>query len=123
MAIKKESHPEDVSIISAGVKIDGDLHSEGNVRIDGGVTGNITINGNLTLGESSEIKGIVKAQNVNMNGKIEGSVIVSERLKLESKSVMKGDITAKVLIVDEGALFDGSSKMNSQAKSSSTYGE
>lgn len=116
MSIKKESHSEDVSIISAGVKIDGNLHSEGNVRIDGTINGNVSINGNLTIGDSCLINGEVNARSVNMNGKVEGKVIVAEKLRLESKSVLKGDLFAKILIIEEGALFNGNSKMNGNDK-------
>ena len=112
MSHKKDHSEEDVSIISSGVKIDGNLFSEGNVRIDGKVNGNITIDGNLTIGESSELQGEVKAKNVTMSGKLFGKIDAAEKLKLESKAVLKGDLIAKYLIIEEGAFFEGSSKMN-----------
>ncbi|MBS3946407.1 MAG: polymer-forming cytoskeletal protein, partial [Melioribacter sp.] len=55
MAAKKEAHTEDVSIISNGVTINGELKSEGNVRIDGIINGNVSVSGNLTLGDTSHI--------------------------------------------------------------------
>ncbi len=113
MAQKFETgSPEDVSILSHGVKIEGNLSSEGNVRIDGIITGNVTVNGNLTVGDGSEIKGEIKAKNITVSGKIEGTVSALDKLKLESKSFLKGDIVSRVLIVEEGAFFDGNSKMN-----------
>ena len=69
MAAKKETHSEEVSIISGGVKLEGNLYSEGNVRIDGNVVGNVTVNGNLTIGENSQIQGELKATNIIMGFK------------------------------------------------------
>jgi cytoskeletal protein CcmA (bactofilin family) len=112
MAVKKDSISEDVSIISNGVRIDGNLVSRGNVRIDGSVTGNITVDGNLTVGEASQLNGEVKAKNVTMSGKLTGKIFAEEKLKLEAKSVLKGDLTTKYLVIEEGAYFEGNSQMN-----------
>ncbi|MEG8948098.1 bactofilin family protein [Rosettibacter firmus] len=112
MASKKDLHEEEISIISSGVKIEGNLTSEGNVRIDGIVVGNLSINGNLTIGDTSEIYGEIKARNITTNGKVEGKIYASEKLKLEPKSIIKGDLITKTLIIEEGAIFEGHSSMN-----------
>ncbi|OGU53912.1 MAG: cell shape determination protein CcmA [Ignavibacteria bacterium RBG_13_36_8] len=115
---RNSSSAEDVSILSSGVKIEGKLYSEGNVRIDGKLVGDIIVNGNLTLGEGSELSGKVKAQNIAISGKLEGIVTASEKLILESKAVLKGDISTKILIIEEGAKFDGKSVMDSSPHTS-----
>lgn len=118
MAVKKDSHTEDVTIISGGVKLEGNLQSEGNVRIDGSVVGNVIVKGNLTLGENCNIQGEIKANNIIMGGKVEGKVTSMETLRLEAKSILKGDLITKKLIVEEGAVFEGHSSMNSREVSS-----
>ena len=115
MSVKKDLHSEDVSILSGGVKIEGNLSSDGNVRIDGNV---ISINGNLTIGESAKIVGEVLATNITLGGYIEGKVNASENLRLEAKSSLKGDLITKRLVIEEGARFDGHSSMNNAAKPS-----
>ncbi len=113
MAVKKDIPSNgEVSILSSGVKIEGKLYSEGNVRIDGTVIGDVTVNGNLTLGDTSELKGELKAKNITMSGKVDGKVIASEKLILESKSKLTGDLFARILVIQEGALFDGTSTMS-----------
>ncbi|MHB8907081.1 MAG: bactofilin family protein [Melioribacteraceae bacterium] len=112
MSHKRDSIAEDVSIISSGVKIDGNLYSEGNVRVDGKIRGNISVNGNLTIGDVSEINGEVKAKNITMSGKVLGKINSLEKLKLESKAYLKGDLITKYLIIEEGAHFEGFSTMN-----------
>jgi len=101
----------DISILSNGVKLEGKLYSDGNVRIDGKINGELVINGNLTLGDTSIIKGNIKAVNITISGEVEGIVTSAEKLILESKSKLRGDLTAKVLVIEEGAKFDGKSFM------------
>jgi cytoskeletal protein CcmA (bactofilin family) len=117
MAQKNNSSSSiDVSILSSGVKIEGKLYSEGNMRIDGIVLGDITVNGNLTLGDGSEVEGKVKAMNVTLSGKVKGSIEANEKAILEPSSVLEGDLSAKILVIEEGAKFDGNSKMNASGK-------
>lgn len=107
-----KNYDQEISILSHGLKFDGKLTSEGNVRIDGDFTGDILINGNLTLGEKSIVKANIRATNITISGKIDGTVEASEKVVLESTSRLVGDIKAKILVVNEGSVFDGKSKMN-----------
>jgi len=107
-----KNYDQEISILSNGLKFEGKLSSDGNVRIDGDFTGDIIINGNLTLGEKSDVKGTIKATNITISGKVDGTVEALEKMILESSSKLVGDITAKILVVNEGSIFDGKSKMN-----------
>lgn len=113
MSLRKDhSTPNDVSILSAGVKIEGKFISEGNVRIDGQILGDVEVTGNLTFGETSQIKGNVTAKNITISGQVQGIVSADEKLILESHSKLIGDLKAKILIIQEGAVFIGKSSMN-----------
>lgn len=103
-----------VTIISAGVVLEGKISSNGNVRIDGHVKGNVNAKGNVTIGAQGEIEGEINAQIIMLGGKISGSVIASEKVLLESTSSLKGDIITKILVIEEGALFEGTSNMGSR---------
>ncbi|MCK9281179.1 MAG: polymer-forming cytoskeletal protein [Melioribacteraceae bacterium] len=119
MLSKKESASEnEVSILSNGVIIDGNVTSKGNIRIDGIINGNVNVSGNLTLGDKSFIKGEVNAKIVTLSGKIEGTINSTEKIKLESRSELIGDLTTKILIIEEGAKFNGSSSMSNNTESS-----
>lgn len=103
---------DEVTIISAGVVIEGKLISNGNVRVDGSVNGDVTANGSVTVGENGEVSGQVEATAIVIGGKVTGTVKSKEKLTLEAKAVLKGDIFTKILVVEAGAQFDGQSKMN-----------
>jgi len=107
-----------VTIISSGVIVEGKLSSNGNVRIDGTVNGDINANGNLTIGNQGEVTGEVHAQVITVGGKISGTITAHDKIILESTSLLKGDIITKILVVEEGAVFEGKSTMNSPNKPS-----
>ncbi len=102
---------DEVSIISNGVIIEGILKSNGNVRIDGIIKGDVDVAGNLTLGESAEVNGEVKAENITLSGKVTGSLKANEKIVLEAKCMLNGDLFAKILVVEPGAKFDGKCNM------------
>ncbi|HRN26907.1 MAG: polymer-forming cytoskeletal protein [Ignavibacteriaceae bacterium] len=116
MKIKSNgSSMEDVTIISSGVVIEGKVTSNSNIRVDGVVKGDITTQGNLTVGEHGSIQGQLTGETVSIGGKVEGTVNAKEKLVLESKAVLKGDLITKILVVEAGAIFEGKSAMGSQA--------
>ncbi|HPN39220.1 MAG TPA: polymer-forming cytoskeletal protein [Melioribacteraceae bacterium] len=113
MSLKK-AHPleHDVTILSSVTGIEGNLYSKGNVRVDGIVKGNITTEGNLTLGEQSEVIGDAVAKNITLCGKFKGKLNSSDKIVIEKTANLEGDLIAKVLIIQEGAKFTGNSNMN-----------
>ena len=121
MKYKNENVGKDeVTIIGAGVVLEGKLSSNGNIRVDGAINGDITANGNVTVGETGEITGEIKAEVISIGGKVTGSINSKEKAVLESKAVLKGDIVTKILVVEAGAIFDGSSKMSDKGNSTGT---
>ncbi len=106
---------DEVTIISAGVTIEGKLNSNGNVRIDGLVNGDVFAEGNVTVGENGEINGEVNSNVITIGGRVNGSVNAKEKLVMEAKSSLKGDLLTKILVIEAGAKFDGNSKMSSGA--------
>jgi len=118
-----KNYDQDVSILSDGVKFEGKLFSDGDVRIDGEFDGELQINGNLTIGNKSKGKGAIHATNITCGGAIDGSVVAAEKLILESSAKIEGDISAKILVINEGASFKGSSNMNNNSVDTSENNE
>ena len=111
MRKKQRSFQNIESIISPGVEIKGNITAQGSIRIDGYVEGNLNIKGDLILGENGKIKGEVKAENIIVAGKVEGTASAGTRLEIAASGAITGDINATTLIIDEGGLLDGNSRM------------
>ena len=101
---------EDTTIISHGVKIEGKVKSNGNIRVDGEIQGDIISQGNVSIGVRAQVNGQINADAITISGKVSGVVIAKEKLILDSKGNVKGDIYTKNLTIETGAKFDGNSR-------------
>jgi cytoskeletal protein CcmA (bactofilin family) len=115
---KKEEAPQSFSMqvinnIGSGTTIEGDLKTEGDIRIDGKIVGNIMSKGRLVTGPSSSIIGDVICTNGNIDGTVKGNIQVMETLKITKTANIDGNITSKKLIVDEGAVIQAKITMSS----------
>lgn len=102
---------EDITIISHGVKVEGKVSSNGSIRLDGTIQGDIICQGNVTIGDQGEVYGKVNGVSITIGGKVEGEINAKEKLMLESKANLKGDVFTRILVVEAGARFDGKSNM------------
>lgn len=98
---------ETETVIAPSVRVEGDFVSEGNVRIEGQVTGSISTERDLMVGEAAKITANVQARNGVIAGELHGNLRVFDRLELSSTARIHGDIQAKVLSVAPGAMMRG----------------
>jgi len=92
----------------------GNIESEGTVRIDGKVKGDLKASGDVYVGENAVITGNITAGNVNLAGTVEGNMISKGVLKILSTAKLYGDIKVNSFIADEGALFQGKCNMTEE---------
>jgi cytoskeletal protein CcmA (bactofilin family) len=106
---------KELNLVGPGTVIEGKIRSQGSVRIDGKLIGEVTASESLAVGVSGEVEGNVTAKNVTVGGKIRGAINAAEKIVFEGKSVIRGDIRATRLIIDEGCIFDGKVSMTEKA--------
>jgi cytoskeletal protein CcmA (bactofilin family) len=106
-----ESSSTELNFLGSGTVVDGTIKSTNSVRVDGKIKGKLICKNTLTIGVNGEIEGDVEAKNAIVGGKIKGKIKVTEKLVLEAKSVLIGDLKASKLLIDEGAVFEGTSDM------------
>ena len=106
---------KELNLIAAGTVVEGKIRSQGSVRVDGKLIGEVSASESLAVGITGEIEGNVTAKNVTVGGKIRGSINAQEKVVFEGKSVIKGDIRAARLVIDEGSMFDGKVSMADKA--------
>jgi len=93
------------SIISPDLEIVGDLKSDGEIRIDGRVKGDIKGHV-LTVGEQGKIDGSTVAETVQIFGTVNGRV-QAKTVRLEKSARVTADITHGTLAIEAGAYFEG----------------
>lgn len=94
------------SIISPDLKVTGNLHTEGDLQIEGTVQGDIRAN-LLTIGEKATIRGEIVAEDVVVNGHVIGRIRGS-KVRLSATGRVEGDIQHTTIAIEAGAQFEGS---------------
>ncbi len=121
--MNQKSYPEtptqNINLISPGTKIHGDIVSDGDIRIDGYLKGNIKTKGRLVIGNSGSIEGEIVCANVEISGTFKGKIHASELLTMKSTALVTGDILVAKLGVEPGSLFSGTCQMGNVSEKSS----
>jgi cytoskeletal protein CcmA (bactofilin family) len=97
--------------LDSGSKISGKLMFEGATRIDGQVDGEISAKESLVIGESAVVTAQIKANAIVVAGKVSGDIFATQRLEIRPTARVIGNLTSPVLIVHEGAMFEGHCSM------------
>ena len=63
-----------VNLIGGGTTITGDVNSNGDIRIDGNLVGNLNTKGKIIIGSSGRIEGNIICQNADLFGQIKGNI-------------------------------------------------
>lgn len=107
------------TIIGVSVKLEGDFKSEGDVTINGEVSGTVKTKGDLEIGETAVLSANLEARSITVSGKVEGSVKALDKLKIKSSGKIMGNVECQSLEIAEGAYFDGECKMGTESQSDS----
>lgn len=103
------------TVVGPSVKIQGDLNSEGNIRIEGQVSGKIKTSQSVFVNQGAKIAADVLAGSAVIGGEVQGNLKISGHLILQTTAKIAGDITCSILRVEDGALFSGKCAMNGTA--------
>ena len=100
------------TLIGAGTEFEGTLKTRAGLRIEGQFKGTIDCQGDIVIGKGGIVRSQVSARNVTIAGKLFGEVTARERLTILAPGEMEGNITAATLVIEDGARFNGTSRMN-----------
>ena len=100
------------SIIAPGMKVIGDVETNGVVKVDGMIEGSIRGARQVLLGRSGTIQGDVHAEEAILAGKVVGTVTAVERVEVQSTSRIDGDIHTRSIVVLEGGIINGNVRMD-----------
>jgi cytoskeletal protein CcmA (bactofilin family) len=102
-----------MSIIGPGMRIKGDLVTEGPVRIEGTIEGTIRAGKAVVIGKEGEVIGDVVTQDAVVGGRVRGTLTAESRLELQATAQIEGQISARAqhLVLEEGCRFNGQVQM------------
>ena len=109
--------PADVgAYLGAGTKINGKLHFDSPVTIEGEVEGEIVAQATITVGQQATIKGKITAASILVQGKVMADVQAEKRLEIQPPGSVIGDITTQSLVIGDGAILEGHISMKKEGR-------
>jgi len=82
-----------------------------NLQINGQFEGTLDTKGSLAIGDKAQIKATIRGESITIAGSVEGTIVASRRLELQGSAHVVGKVTTPRLIVQEGAVLQGTCEM------------
>lgn len=118
---KKAINPKTTdTIIGQGSSFEGLIRSEAGVHVEGAITGDVESAGNVVVGEKGHMKSNITARNIIIAGTVHGNVTAKEKLTILSSGSLYGNLSAHILLIEEGAVFNGNSKIEGKSVATSS---
>jgi cytoskeletal protein CcmA (bactofilin family) len=105
------------TLLSRDTEIRGSIRTQGSVRVDGTVCGDLSSAKTVTIGATGLVEGDITAEDVIVAGKVKGSLTARGKISLEGTAQIEGDLNTSRLSIAEGAVFRGLSNMGVAVRS------
>lgn len=103
-----------VNVIANGTQLEGNIVTNGDLRVDGIVKGNIVSKAKVIVGREGRVEGNITCSNIEIEGHINAeSLNVSNLISMKATANMTGNIAAGKIAIEPGAEFSGNCKMHS----------
>ena len=107
----------DVGLIGQGVDVSGNITFADRLEIEGKVTGKISSEGGaLIIGEFGGVKAEIDVGICVIHGSLEGDLTARARIEIHRTGRVTGDLLTPVLVVEEGAIFNGAVRMSQSSQ-------
>jgi cytoskeletal protein CcmA (bactofilin family) len=107
------STPNALNALAKGTVVEGSIRCDNDLRIDGTIKGKLTCQSKVIIGPTGAVEGEIKCQNAVIEGRFKGNLHVSELLNVRETAEVDGEITTNKLLVQSGARFNVTCKMDS----------
>lgn len=112
MKLKKEGEAGNFTgFIDEGAEVNGELRFSSIFRIDGQVRGKIFSNSELHIGEKGVVEAELEIGSIFINGIVRGKILAKNRVHIHANGKVFGEIESPILVIEEGAIFQGTCKM------------
>jgi len=126
MSSIRNQSAEDVeigTILSSDVEFDGNMFFKQPVIIQGSIKGLLASDNDVFIANEAVIHADIDARRVSVKGLVDGKIIARERLELFRSARVSGTIETVDLVMQSGAILNGSCKMTVPAESGANQNE
>ncbi len=103
----KEKMTGVATVIGQSVHVEGDFNGNGNVNIEGKLTGNLNTTDDIFIGQDAEVKAEIKGSNIEISGLVNGNIVASGDVLLTTTARLIGDIKCQGITIEKGAVITG----------------
>ncbi|MGH7533646.1 MAG: bactofilin family protein, partial [Gemmatimonadales bacterium] len=103
-----------ISIIAAGTVVTGDVATDGVLKVEGQVIGNVQARQQLLVARGGSVQGNIETAQAVIGGVVTGSISASDRVEIQGAASVEGDVVARRLVVLEGGRLNGSLEMRAE---------
>ena len=89
-----------------GSRLEGNVTSENDFRIDGQFIGNLQCKSRVIIGPSGDFQGQVNCENAIIEGRFSGTLVSHDVLEVREGAIIEGDVNTRRLVVQSGSVFD-----------------
>ena len=98
--------------VGGGTVVTGEANFKAMMRVDGHLSGRVSsTSGTLIVGANGKVDANIEVAVAVIHGTINGDIIATQRLELGRAAKVHGNIQTPSLIIEQGAIFEGSCKM------------
>jgi cytoskeletal protein CcmA (bactofilin family) len=113
--VKGNSNNADLGLISQGIEVSGEVVFTGRLNVEGKITGKlVSDNGVLIVEETGHVQAQVDVGVCVIRGSLQGDLTAKSRAEIHRTGRVEGDVVTPVLLVEEGAVFNGAVKMTKE---------
>jgi cytoskeletal protein CcmA (bactofilin family) len=95
------------AVVGKGAHVRGRITGDGDLRVDGSVSGDVALKGEIVVSDGAEITADVQATSVVVQGAIEGDISASEGVTIGAGARVSGAIRGARISIEEGASVSG----------------
>jgi cytoskeletal protein CcmA (bactofilin family) len=105
--------------VGNGTTLTGEANFKGMLRVDGHLSGQVkSEGGTLIVGNNGQVDADIEVAIATIHGAVNGDITASQRLELGRAAKVNGNITTPSLVIEQGAVFEGSCRMFQQKAAS-----
>ncbi len=98
--------------VGSGTVVTGEANFKALMRVDGHLSGRVSSStGTLIVGANGKVDANIEVAVATIHGTVNGDIIATQRLELGRAAKLNGNIQTASLVIEPGALFEGTCKM------------
>lgn len=100
-----------LSIIAAGMRVEGEIVSDGIVKVEGAVVGSIRAERQVLIAKGGTVDGDIETREAIVGGEVRGAILADERVEVQTSAIVQGDIATQRIVVHDGGEVNGHLRM------------